>query len=972
MTKFDKRKFKKNKGFFIICTLSIVAMALLSFFFGEKTVKLDEEDLTDDNVDITSLVINEIMSSNGGVITDSEGNVYDYVELYNGSSNDINLKNYGLSDEEKGIKWTFPDVTIKSNGYLLVYLSGTNKEGLYANFKLKSAGGEVMTLFKSNGKVIDAVETTSLESNYVMARNTEGLWVIQSKATPGYSNNNEGYEEFLSSLMSSKEEGLIINEILASNQGNFKNENDEYSGYIEIKNISDETIDLTNYSLSDSEEVTFKWQFPSIKLGSGEVYLVYTSGISRLEGNISTSFKLNNKNGVAILSNNKGQIVDKVEYKNLANGIAYIKQGDLFLESANISPGEENTVDGIKAFQKKYLSNPKDLIINEAMNSNYSYLAQNGGNYYDWIELYNNSNKTIKLSDYCLTTSTDSMCKYKLPDKDLKSGEYYVIMASGEEELSNSKYKHMNFKLSDTESIYLTKSNEIIDTLFLNQVPKGYTMGKSGTYGTYYFSKPTPAKANGSGTQAISYLPFASVESGTYNDVENIKVTLNGSGKIYYTLDGSTPTTSSKVYSSPLTIKKTTVLRIMSKESGKIKSDDVSYSYIVNENHTLPVISLSINPSDLKSLHSNAWTEGYTKKVDVEFIETDGTGFKIKAGLKLFGGSTRGHAKKSYEIKFKKQYGDAQLHYKVFENVDSAVFDSLVLRSGSQDEMGTASKKTLIRDIVGTSLVREYTSVDVQDYRPCVMYLNGKYWGIYFIREKVDETFVANHYNVNATKENTDILRIDGQVKSGSSTAYNKMTSFISNNSLSKQANYDKIKEMIDIENLCDFWIAETWTANNDIVNTRYFSNPYVDDGKWKFIFYDLDFAFYNVNKNYYQFSTSSSGMTINGYSTFLLRNLMKSSEFKKTYLDRLSYNLTNTWDSDTVVKKIDEVIAELGEDEIKRNLERWDLSYSTWKKSIEFLKSYANKRNDYMVSQAKSYFNLSSSEVKKYFGDVK
>ena len=269
-------------------------------------------------------------------------------------------------------------------------------------------------------------------------------------------------------------------------------------------------------------------------------------------------------------------------------------------------------------------------------------------------------------------------------------------------------------------------------------------------------------------------------------------------------------------------------------------------------------------------------------------------------------------------------------------------------------------------------MVSEYTNVDVQAYKPIVLYINGKYWGLYFIREKVDETFVANHYNVTATKKNTDILRINGSVKTGSAKKYNKMLSFIRNNSLSNSANYEKIKEQIDIENLCDYWIAETWATNNDMLNVRYFSNDDIDSGKWKFIFYDLDFAFYNVSTNYFSFSTSSGGMTVNHFSTFLLRNLMKNKEFKKTYLERLSYNLKNTWSTENFTNKIDEVIDEIGTDEIKRNLKRWNnISYSSWQNNIKYLKNYAKQRNKIIVSQAKSYFGLSSSEVKKYFGDV-
>ncbi len=408
---FNIKKFKNNILFFAVSISLIVFLSVLSLLFDSKSASYDKQDLPDKDIDISKLVINEIMTSNKGTIVDSEGKLRDYIEIYNGNNHDINLKDYGLSDENEKVKWVFPDTKIDAQSYIVVYLSGTNEKGLYTPFKLKSNGGEIVTLFKPNGKVVDAVETVALESNTVMARNVDGNWVVQTSGTPGYPNTKEGYTDFVASLVSNEKKNLEINEILANNKGNFKNSYGEYSGYIEIKNISKNTIDLANYSLSNDENVSFKWQFPSMRLSPGEVVVVWTSGINSKEGDLSTSFKLNSNNGFVVLSNNKGKVIDKVEYKNLGNGVAYIKQGGTFLESSSVSPGYDNTVDGIKSFQKKYLSMPKDIVINEVMNNNYSYLAQNAGNYYDWIELYNNSGETLNLSDYCLTTNDNTMCK---------------------------------------------------------------------------------------------------------------------------------------------------------------------------------------------------------------------------------------------------------------------------------------------------------------------------------------------------------------------------------------------------------------------------------------------------------------------------------------------------------------------------------------------------------------------------------
>ena len=968
---FNAKKFRKNIGFLIVCVLLIIVLILLGMWSDNRN-SLPHGELGDDDISINKLVINEIMSSNNGVISDEEGNLYDYLEIYNGNDHEINLKDYGLSDENTKVKYVFPDTVISANGYIVVYLSGKNKEGLYTNFKLKSSGGEVVALLKPNGKVVDAIETVSLDSNTVMARDAKGNWVIQDKPTPGFANNKDGYDEFLKSLESSENKKIVINEILAENKGNFKNENGEYSGYIEIKNISDESINIKNYSLSNDESVSFKWQLPNIKLSKGEVLLIYTSGVSSTSGTLSTGFKLKNKNGTVVLANSKGKVIDKVKYENLANGMAYIREGDKYLMNNSISPGFDNGVNGIKAFQKKYLKVESSLIINEAMNNNYSYLPQNGGNYYDWIELYNNGKDDVKLSDYCLTTNINTVCMSKLPDVTLKKGEYYVVMASGNTELSNKSYTHLGFKLGDNDALYLTKDSSIVDSMYVSQVPNGYSYGRGKDYGLYYFSKPTPKAKNNSGTEAISYLPTASVSGGVIKDGKEFTVALTGN-KIYYTTDGSTPTTASKVYSSPLTIKKTTVLKIMSKEDGKLKSDVNTYSYIMDGSHKVSVMSISIDPKKLNnvnthtSLNSKVLEHGY-----VEYFDKDGGGFKLNMGLKLFGGSTRSYKKKSYEIKFKKMFGDAKLKYKVFDTVDSSVFDSLVLRTGSQDEFQYNDQRTVIKDVVATSLVGEYTDVDVQAYEPIILYINGKYNGIYFIREKVDETFVANHYNVKTTKSDTSILRIDGEVKSGTDKNYKAMINFINKNSLSNKANYEKVKEQIDIQSLCDFWVGEIYTANYDILNTRYFSNPNVDNGKWKFIFYDLDSGFFRTTQNTFTEYTSTSGMGAWNFPTDLLRNLMKSSEFKKEFLERLSYNLKNTWSYDNVNKRIDEVIEMIGKDEFKRNAERWGNSYSHWEKSISAMKKFAKNRNSYVIKYAKTYFKLSDADVKKYFGGVK
>ena len=960
MVKETIKNFARNWKFFVI-VLGIVIISILFSVVSNKNSYMKEVEELPDNINVLTnkVIINEIQSSNGGTYADPTGHTYDWIELYNGSSKDKDLTGYSLSDKNNQIKWAFPEGTIiHSKGYLIVYLSGTKENGLYANFKLKASGGEELALRNANKKIVDAIETVSVSKNQVMSRMEDGKFVVSSMATPGYENSKKGYEEFIKSHEYSEDKVLSITEILPNNKGYFKNSLGEYDGYIEITNVSKDPVSLKGYTLSNSESVLYKWSLPDIVLGKNEVLLVYTSNKNLYDEEYHANFKLNNTDGVVILSN-MNKIEEKVEYNGIVNGLAYIKEKDTFYESNMISPGYLNGSSGISEFQKKYYVRNSGLIINEVMSSNYSYLAQNGNNYYDWIELYNNSKETIKLKDYYLTTTTNNPKKYQLPDVELKPDSYYILMASGDTNLSNNSYKHTNFKISDNEGLFLYKNGKVMDSMFISNIPVGNSYGRSSNNGLYYFSSPTPNKSNGSGNMQISYTPLFSKEAGVYNNVEALEISMSCPGTLRYTTDGSRPTSSSKAYSGPLKLKSTTVVKAICTESGKSNSKVVTNSYIINENHTLPVLSVSLNPSDYSSILSHAWTTGYEKSAYAELFE-DGKSFSIPAGFKLFGGSARSQKKKSYAISFKKKYGAGSLNYQVFDNRDNSVYDTLVIRSGSQDNSGA-----IIRDILGTSLADGKINVDVQAYKSVILYINGKYYGVYFIREKVDERFIASHYNVDGTK--SDIIRIDAGIIYGTRTKYNKLMNYINSHNLAKKEYYDEVTKMIDVNSVIDFWIAETYVTNNDIINCKMFTNPDIDEGRFKYIFYDLDYAFYNYYVNYYNFSTKTSGMGVRGLSTSILRNLLKNSEFKKKYLERLSYQLKEVWSQERVMEKYNEIIKEI-DPEMNRDLSRWGRTRSNWNYELGRLKTYIEKRPSYMKSQAKTFFGLSNAEYKELF----
>lgn len=129
------------------------------------------------------------------------------------------------------------------------------------------------------------------------------------------------------------------------------NEYGEFPGFIEIINTGNETINLKNYSISNDSLVPFKYQLPDIYISPNEVKVIYLDS----KDEISTNFKLNNKNGIAILTNNTGKIIDKIEYSNLENGYVIKRQDNDLFETNVISPGYLNTIEGEENFSKNYL-----------------------------------------------------------------------------------------------------------------------------------------------------------------------------------------------------------------------------------------------------------------------------------------------------------------------------------------------------------------------------------------------------------------------------------------------------------------------------------------------------------------------------------------------------------------------------------------------------------------------------------------
>jgi hypothetical protein len=959
---FNKSAFRQHFTFFVIITSLIISVLLIQGLFDLSGLgSVDVVDVSDETrLAIEKLVISEVMASNDQAHKDPSGQFSDWVEFYNGSNIDLSLKNFALTDRVDTIKWLFPDVVIPSKGYLVVYMNGERRDGLFANFRLSASKNETLILKSPNGGVVDAVEIVMIDRNHSLIRQTNGEWLATSDITPGFENTLEGKDAYLSSLIDPNPT-LMISQYLPNNRGTTKFIQHRLLGFVIITNISDTSQSLEGVTLSNSLDRRYRESLPAITLAPNESKLVWVRGSALPFDDLSVGFTLDNMSGSIVLSNKEGLLQDYVEYDQLVNGFGQVRKNGQWQTTAFLSGPYAYTAAGIRSFNERYHPNPKNLMINEVMNNNTKFIPQQGAQTYDWIELKNNTNQTINLSSYALSTSTNNPQRFVLPNKSLAPNEKIVVFASGEVGLTTSSYIHLPFKLSDVQTLTLFHVNgDSIDSVFMAEVPVNMSLARDSKAGFYISTTPTPYEENSNFIEGVMSAPTFEVNPGIFNDVNKVVVTLNTNAPTYYTLDGSVPTLSSRRYVDGIVLEKTTVIKAISFQDGLLNSSMITGSYIINEKHEFPVLSMSLPSSSFQTLVNNPWVVGIEQAGHLEFYEEDGS-FSAPVGIRLFGGSARGLSKKSFSIKFKTMYGQSKLYYPLFDNRDFNIFDNIVLRSGSQDY-----QNAFFRDVLATSLVDGLIDVSVQAYKPAVLYINGSYYGVFNIREKVDEDFISRHFNVDT---NSNMIRIDNTTDHGNARTYFSLLNYVANNDLSNPTHYAYVAQRLDMKSYADFWVAQQFVTNNDIVNTRFFQHPQINDNRWRMVYYDFDWAMYNYFIDFYTFTTREEPMSALRVSTLLFRNVIKAPEFRQLFLERLSYQYKEVYETNRVLAEIDRLQA-LYANELVRDRARWGLSMSDWESSVERLRNYFIQRPATLKSTTKRFFNLSDNQMKEIFGD--
>lgn len=753
-------------------------------------------------------------------------------------------------------------------------------------------------------------------------------------------------------------EGLRISELMHKNKASLRDEDGDFSDWIELENASGAALDLTGWRLSDRGGRK-GWELPARTLESGEYLLVFADGKDRQEGELHSDFSLS-EGETLFLRRPDGEIAERVLCSGEADRSLVRGDDGSFRESVYPTPGLANTAAAYEAWQESLDPPAGPLVIAEA--ATFETQARFDGYYgnCDWVEIRNVSGETVELKGWTLSDKGSERGLWSFPARKLEPGKCLLLRCSEIPAYHGDQSDICTgFSLSSkSEQLYLSDPDgKLIDYAALRGVPYDRSYGRiDGRPGWFYFDERTPGKKNGEGCRRVSSAPVSLAPDGVFEGVESVTVELQAAGEIYYTTDGSLPTTKSLHYEGPLVLFNTMMLRAIAVEDGALRSPALSLSFFVNEGHSLPVISLlTDDPREFRVMYTNAM-KNTKMRGSLAFYEEDG-GFRIPCEVKLNGETSLVLQKKNLSLRFRDAYGEGTLKYDGFGGVSS--FTNLLLRSG-QDYAGS-----LIRNELVCSMAAKATDkVLVQRFQYGVLYINGAYSGIYALEEKANEQMFADHSGV--SRDSVTVLEASARENTG---FYQNVIGPLLQMDMRKEENYRLIAEQLDIDSLIDWIVVEGWCGNRDLQsgNLRY-GRSAENDGRWRFMLYDLDAVFASTDLCFDILAPYSlEGRQIGQ----IIRALLRNEGFRAQLLSRAAALLNGPLSDEATLEEIDRLCALL-EPEVARNHAFLNLEAKKWERNVGYLRGVIldGHWHERCVDNLCRYLGVGAQERARYFGE--
>lgn len=803
---------------------------------------------------------------------------------------------------------------------------------------------------------------------------------------------------------------VVINEYTSANVDELRDELGETPDWIELYNSGPTEVDLTGWGLSDDPLLPYQWTFPACRLGAGEYLIVYASGEDRrawineritvseigdewryLEPTAepTTNWRMPEFDDSGWLQGPAGfGKSDGDDSTVLPGDVIFLRKSfqlnQVLIDSLitldfhiDYDDGYALFLNGVELERKnlgyRFSQTPFDEYASGSHEARlYRHLALQGlriDNPADYLQVGTNT-VAIQVHNAASTSNDLSMIPFITIGRHSSnphSSTFFGLQFADPQ-------LHSNFRLSAAgETIVLTDAGgAMIDQVQTGPMYVNVSRGRhpQGLPGQFYFEYSTPGSENtASAFEAFTEQVVVSPPGGLVSGA--VTVTMSHSSptaEIRYSLDGSEPSELSTLYSGPIAVPGPIgVVRARAFEDEKWPSRPTCDTYVDGVTSALPIYSLVTDPVHLWDHDTGIYALGpnaqpfwpyrganfylpWERPVHVEMFEPDGSvPLKFDGGIMIHGGVSRSFDQKSFRIYARGGYGTERQYYRQFIDRGYDDMKRTVLRNG-----GTDWANAILRDGFANRVV-EGLDMETSSFRAAMVLLNGEYWGIQNLRERIDKYYLEDRFDIDP--ENIDLLELNSKVIKGDADHYDQMLQFIRDNPLSDPANYSQLQTWMDSANFARYFACEIFFSNPDWpqYNIKYW-RPRTPEGRWRWIFYDID----NGLGRSAGFGHNTLGGVVNagGWDTFLFRSLLENADFKRDFINGYADLMNTVFQPSRTLPILDDMATEM-DPEIDRHFSRWPGSRAKWEFEINEVETFLSIRPSYARAHVVHEFGL-------------
>ncbi len=615
------------------------------------------------------------------------------------------------------------------------------------------------------------------------------------------------------------------------------------------------------------------------------------------------------------------------------------------------------------AFSSTFIS-AQQIVINEYSCSNVNGITDAYGQREDWVELYNTTAAPIDLTGYYLSDKATDLFKWQIPSGSIPANGFKMAFCSKRNTVNGTQL-HPNFNLQQTEGdwiILVDPLGVVVDSLqIVNRTKSDHSVGRSsnGAVDWKLFTTPTPNANNTGGINFYTPTPVMSLAPGFYTGTQTVTLTCSDpTATIRYTTNGNTPTTTSTLYSGPINIATTTVLRAVAFSTNQPSFTETN-TFFINVTHTLPVVSVS-------SQGVGTLLGGNQTPVAGSFELFEENGLFIDEGQGEFnkhGNDSWSYGQRGFDYISRDQYGyAAAIHHQIFQEKTRTKFQRVILKPAASDNYSFENGAHIRDAFIHTLSIRAGMRLDERTWRPCVVYVNGQYWGVYEIREKADDHDYTDYY-YDQDKFHLYYLKTWGGTWQdyGSPNAqpdWNNLRNFILNNNMSVPANFANVDTLLSWKSLCDYFVFNSYVVNQDWLNWNTAWWRGLDTAgnhrRWRYTLWDMDATFGHYINYTGIPDPSANADPCNAENlpnpggqghTDILEKLIAENPIVEQYYITRYIDLVNTYFSCNYMNTLlDSMVNEISP-EMQGQVTRWGGTFAGWQSRVQQLRDFMNLR---------------------------